>query len=278
MHTQKHPKKQTSYVAKKPDAQGYVEYTPEENSVWNTLYTRQMPIVTNRGCDEYIRGLELLNLSKDRIPQCPEVSQALQKATGWSLEPVPALIPFDRFFKLLANRKFPAATFIRTRAELDYLQEPDIFHEVFGHCPMLTIPAYADFTQLYGQLGLNASPADRVMLARLFWFTNEFGLIDTTKGLRIYGGGILSSSSETVYCLESKKPQRVPLDVITALRTPYRIDILQPIYFVISGFETLFHLMDMDLMAKINEARQLGELPPLYSTEDQQTTGHSALK
>lgn len=261
--------KKTSYVAKSQDANGIVHYTDEENAVWHTLITRQLPIVQNRGCDAYLHGLELLNLPKDRIPQCKEVSQVLHDATGWVLEPVPALIPFDRFFQLLANRHFPAATFIRTQKDIDYLQEPDIFHEVFGHCPLLTDPAYADFTHTYGKLGLNASHEDRVMLARLFWFTNEFGLINTPKGLRIYGGGILSSISETVYCLESNIPVRKPLDVLEALRTPYRIDIMQPIYFVINHFDTLYHLADMDLMALIREARKLGEFAPLYPTQEE---------
>lgn len=254
----------TSYIAKTPDKNGIVQYTPEENSVWQTLVKRQLPIVENRGCDAYIHGLELLNLPHDRIPQCKDVSDVLYKTTGWVLEPVPALIPFDRFFELLANRRFPAATFIRTREDLDYLQEPDIFHEIFGHCPLLTNQAYADFTHTYGKLGLHASHEDRVMLARLFWFTNEFGLIKTPKGLRIYGGGILSSISETVYCLESPIPERKNLDVLEALRTPYRIDIMQPIYFVINNFDTLYHLADMDLFAMIRKARELGEFKPVY--------------
>lgn len=257
--------KKTSYVAKPVDANGIIHYTEDENAVWHTLVTRQLPIVQNRGCDAYLHGLELLNLSHDHIPQCHEVSSVLHKTTGWVLEPVPALIPFDRFFELLATRRFPAATFIRRKEDLDYLQEPDIFHEVFGHCPLLTNPAYADFTHTYGKLGLKASHEDRVLLARLFWFTNEFGLINTPAGLRIYGGGILSSSSETVYCLESPIPQRKPLDVLEALRTPYRIDILQPIYFVINNFDTLYHLAEMDLMDLIRQSRALGEFKPLYT-------------
>lgn len=256
--------KNTSYVSNPVDANGYVNYSDEENAVWHTLITRQLPIVKNRGCEAYLKGLELLNLPHDRVPQCPEVSKVLKEATGWVLEPVPALIPFDQFFKLLANRKFPAATFIRREEDLDYLQEPDIFHEVFGHCPLLTNPAYADFTHTYGKLGLDANPDDRILLARLFWFTNEFGLIETPEGLRIYGGGILSSSAETVYCLESKIPKRVPLDVLDALRTPYRIDIMQPIYFIIENFDILYHLTDMDLMDMVKKARELGEFKPLF--------------
>lgn len=256
--------KETAYVAKPVDSKGNTTYTDEENAVWHDLYIRQFPIVENRACKEYMRGLELLNLSKDRIPQCPEVTNVLQETTGWALEPVPALIPFDRFFYLLANRRFPAATFIRTREDMDYLQEPDIFHEVFGHCPLLTNPAYADFTHLYGQLGLNANHEDRVMLARLYWFTIEFGLIKNGNNLRIYGGGILSSKEETVYCLESDAPVRKPFDPIEALRTPYRIDIMQPIYFVLENFDSLYQLMDKDLLELIHKARALGEHEPVY--------------
>lgn len=260
-------KKTTTYVAHPVDANGNANYTEEENQVWNTLITRQIPIVQGRACDEYLRGVELLNLPKDRVPQCPEVSRVLKAATGWALEPVAALIPFSKFFNLLANRKFPAATFIRRRDELDYLEEPDIFHEIFGHCPMLTNQACADFTHTYGKLGLEASHEDQVMLAKLYWFTIEFGLIKTPQGLRAYGGGILSSKSETVYCVESPIPQRKPFDVMEVLRTPYRINIMQPVYFVIDDFDVLFRLTEMDLISLIREARALGMYDPLYEVK-----------
>ena len=257
-------KSPSTYKAKPVDAEGYAVYTPEEHQVWQELIARQIPVVKGRACDEYIQGIELLNLNSDRIPQCPDVSKILRSITGWTLEPVPALISFDRFFNLLANRKFPAATFIRRKEELDYLQEPDIFHEVFGHCPLLTNQAYADFTETYGRLGLNATPEDRIMLARLYWFTIEFGLIHSAAGLKIYGGGILSSKSETIYALDSDVPLRKPFEVLEALRTPYRIDIVQPVYFYIQSFDDLFKLIDMDLIALIHEARRLGMYQPLY--------------
>jgi len=257
-------KKQTSYIAKPVDAQGYATYTDDENAIWRELVSRQLPLIQNRACDEYIKGIEILDLSKDKIPQCPDISAALQETTGWTLAPVPALIPFDRFFQLLANRQFPAATFIRRREELNYLQEPDIFHEIFGHCPLLTNPAYADFTHTYGKLGLNASPQERIMLARLYWFTIEFGLVNTAAGLRAYGGGILSSINETAYSLESEVPIRKPFDPLEALRTPYRIDIMQPIYFVLNDLSELYKTIDMDLLKLIQQAHQLGEYPPAY--------------
>src|SRR3990167_6330319 len=197
-----------TYQGKPMDPTGKVDYTQEENDTWQTLYSRQLPILQTRACQEYLDGMNLLEFSQHSIPQCQDISKRLKSLTGWTLEPVKAFMPYDEFFSLLANRKFPAATFIRRPEELDYLEEPDIFHEVFGHCPLLTHPAYAEFTQMYGKLGLNASDEDRVMLARLYWFTIEFGLIDTREGLRIYGGGILSSIGESVYCLESSLPER----------------------------------------------------------------------
>lgn len=254
----------SAYVSKPVDKNGLANYTAEENAVWATLYKRQLPIVESHACKEYLDGLALLNLPKDHIAQVPEISSALKKATGWVLESVPALIPSEKFFSLLAEKKFPAATFIRTQEELNYLKEPDMFHEAFGHCPLLTNQGYADFTQAYGNLALTASPEDREMLARLYWFTIEFGLINTPSGLRAYGGGILSSIGETQYCLESPIPKRLPFDPIEALRTPFRIDIMQPIYFVIDSFDVLFHLADMDLMSMIQEARKLGMHKPLF--------------
>jgi phenylalanine-4-hydroxylase len=256
--------KTSSYVAKPVDKNGNAAYTPEENQIWQELVARQSKIVQGRACHEYMRGLELLQLPPNRIPQCHEITTALQAATGWSLEPVPALIPFDQFFHLLANRKFPAATFIRRREEINYLQEPDIFHEVFGHCPMLTNQACADFAQTYGRLALNATHEDQIMLARLYWFTIEFGLINTPQGVRAYGGGILSSMDETCYCIESPAAIRKPFDVIDILRTPYRIDIMQPIYFMIDDFDVLFELTQLNLISLIHEARRLGMHTPSY--------------
>lgn len=259
-------KKTSTYTSKTVDNDGNANYTADENSIWRDLISRQIPIIQERACDEFLNGMHLLQLPTGRIPQCPDVSKVLRATTGWSLASVPALIPFDQFFYLLANKQFPAATFIRRRDELDYLQEPDIFHEVFGHCPLLTNQAYADFTHTYGQLGLNASHEDRVMLAKLYWFTIEFGLIHTKKGLRAYGGGILSSYNESQYCLESPVPLRKPLEVLEVLRTPYRIDIMQPIYFIIDSFDVLFQLIDTDLITFIREAKRLGMHQAMYES------------
>ncbi|WP_062261756.1 phenylalanine 4-monooxygenase [Endozoicomonas arenosclerae] len=257
-------KKPTSYVARKPDENGFIDYPPQEHETWRILYERQLEAIDGRACPEFLEGLDILGLSAEEIPQLNDINEKLKKATGWSVARVPALISFDRFFELLANRQFPVATFIRTREELDYLQEPDIFHEIFGHCPLLTNPDFARLTEIYGQLGLVASKEERVYLARLYWMTVEFGLVHTDDGLRIYGGGILSSFKETVYSLESPEPERQGFDVITALRTPYRIDILQPVYFIIQSLSELHSLTEMDLMAKVHEAMKLGMLEPRF--------------
>ena len=169
--------KSAKYTARKPDEQGVIHYPDEEHETWSILFRRQMEILPGRACDEFIAGLKLLELSADRIPQLPDISNALSKETGWGVARVPALISFDRFFRLLADRQFPVATFIRTRDELDYLEEPDIFHEIFGHCPLLTNPAFASLTQTFGKVGVGASKEERVYLARLYWFTVEFGLL-----------------------------------------------------------------------------------------------------
>jgi phenylalanine-4-hydroxylase len=270
--------KGTKYVAREPDAGGFVRYSDDEHRIWATLYERQDRAIRGKACAEFIHGMELLNLPRDRIPQLEEVSRVLRRETGWEVAYVPALIPFGTFFQLLSERKFPAATFIRTREELDYLQEPDIFHELFGHTPLLTHRDFADFTHTYGRLGLAASREDRVFLARLYWFTVEFGLIQPPgQPLRIYGGGILSSIGETEYAMHSDQPLRKRFDVMDALRTPYRIDIMQPLYYVLEDFSELGELTRMDLMEKIREARRLGLFPPRFPPKEEADAGVSRL-
>jgi phenylalanine-4-hydroxylase len=201
--------------------------------------------------------LKALDLPSDRIPQCGEISEVLKQKTGWSVAPVEAIIPLEDFFTLLANKRFPAATFIRIREELDYLQEPDIFHEFFGHCPLLTNQAYADFVQWYGENALRTSKKAQALLGRLFWFTVEFGLINTTKGLRIYGGGILSSYEETIYALESEIPQRIAFDLDKILQTPYRYDVIQNCYFVVDAIADLFTLKSDSILQQVEKIVQI---------------------
>lgn len=256
------------YVSHKPDQQGYINYSEAEHQTWKTLYNRQTDIIKDRACDEFLHGIDVLQMGAERIPQLPDINKKLKALTGWQVENVPALIGFERFFELLANRRFPAATFIRRPEDIDYIQEPDIFHELFGHCPLLTNQAYADFSQHYGELGLKANKADRAMLARLYWFTIEFGLMQTQQGLKIYGGGILSSKEETCYSLESDIPKRQPLQVIEAFRTHYRIDELQKNYFIINQLSDLQQLAKLDLVTLLNEARILGMKPSAYAPKE----------
>jgi phenylalanine-4-hydroxylase len=260
--------KTSKYTAKIPDADGIIHYTEEEHRVWHDLITTQFPMLPGRACDEYIQAMHLLDFPHDRIPQLHEVSEVLLDYTGWSVTPVPALIDFTRFFELLASRRFPAATFIRSREEMDYLQEPDIFHEIFGHTPLLTDYRFAAFSEAYGKAGLRANKRDHAMLARLFWFTVEFGLVRTAQGLRSYGAGIVSSPGELVYALESDIPDRKPMEPVDVLRTPYRIDIYQTVYFIIDTFDELFELAQRDLISLIQEARRLGMHAPTFPLKD----------
>jgi phenylalanine-4-hydroxylase len=260
--------KSTKYVARTPDARGHIAYTDEEHATWATLIDRQLSHLEGNVCQEYIDALALMDFPRDRIPQLPEISAVLRDHTGWSVAPVPALIDFTRVFEPLANRQFPAATFIRDAEGLDYLEEPDIFHEVFGHTPLLTDYRFAAFTEAYGKAGLAADRKDHAMLARLFWFTVEFGLVQTKEGLRSYGAGIVSSPGELEYALHSDVPERRPFDALAALRTPYRIDIFQTVYYVLDSFDTLFELAQSDLVAKIGEARRLGMFEPTYPVKN----------
>jgi phenylalanine-4-hydroxylase len=247
-----------TYVAKKPDKNGFVDFAREEHEVWQALYARQIKLLQNRACDEFMDGVHKLKLDPDKIPQLGEVSRELKKATGWQVVPVEALISFKEFFDLLAHKSFPAATFIRRKEDLDYLKEPDIFHEVFGHCPLLTHEPFANFTERIGLLGQTMTKEERVMLARLYWFTVEFGLIATEAGLRIYGGGILSSKGESVYALESSVPVREVFELSKVLRTPYRYDEMQTKYFIINSFSELFALVNQDLRDAFNRAQTNG--------------------
>jgi phenylalanine-4-hydroxylase len=257
-------KGESAYQSKNPDPSGYISYTKEENEIWRDLIHRQVPMLRGRACPQWIDAMNEMNFPMDRVPQLPDISEVLMQHTGWSVAPVPALIGFTEFFDLLANRRFPVATFIRSREDFDYIKEPDIFHEVFGHTPPLTDHRFAAFVEAYGKAGLAADPSDHAMLARLFWFTVEFGLVNTPEGIRAYGSGIMSSPGELVYAVESETPERRPFDPVDALRTPYRIDILQPVYFVIDSFDQLFDLAQSDLLGYIREARRLGMHEPKF--------------
>jgi len=252
--------KLSQYVAKQPDASGCIQYDAVENETWKILIQRQMPLVEQYACSEYIDALAKLDLPLDQIPQCAAVTERLITKTGWKVAPVPALIDFKTFFDMLANKVFPAASFIRSRQELDYLQEPDIFHEIFGHTPLLSDPHFAEFTHSIGLLGQQADKSQYVWIARIYWFTVEFGLLNG----KALGAGLISSFSELSYSVESEAAIRKPFDLIEVLRTPYRIDIHQPIYYVLESMEQLLALSKQDLFAAIEQARALGLHAPLY--------------
>lgn len=256
--------KSTEYQAKIPDAQGFITYDRDEDAVWRDLMARQMPEVTRHMAEPYLAGLHKLALPRDRVPQCPDLSETLHSLTGWRVAPVPALIPFGTFFGMLADRCFPAASFIRKRKHFDYIEEPDIFHEIFGHAPLLTDPRFAAFSQAIGQAGLRADKADYAWLIRLYWFSIEFGLTREGDAIKGLGSGLASSISELDWAVASPEPQRRGFDVLDILRTPYRIDILQPVYFVIEDLDVLFQAAERDLLADVARARSLGLFKPLY--------------
>ncbi|RAK52260.1 phenylalanine 4-monooxygenase [Phenylobacterium deserti] len=220
--------------------QGWDSYSQAEHDVWITLYERQASLLPGRACDPFLRGLEALDLHRTGIPDFNRINEELQRLTGWSVVAVPGLVPDEVFFDHLANRRFPAGQFIRRADQLDYLQEPDVFHDVFGHVPMLTDPVFADYMQAYGKGGQRALGYGHLHnLARLYWYTVEFGLLQTPRGLRIYGAGIVSSLAESIFALDDPSPNRLGFDLERVMRTPYRIDDFQQVYFVIPSLQSL---------------------------------------
>lgn len=221
-------------------AQRWDAYSPAEHAMWDKLFARQAAMLEGRVVPEFLAGLEILRLARGGIPNFDELSARLHKATGWQVVAVPGLVPDDVFFNHLANRRFVAGRFIRTPEQVDYLQEPDIFHDVFGHVPLLAHPVFADYMQAYGKGGLRAAGAGTIAkLARLYWYTVEFGLINTDQGLRLYGSGIVSSYAESKFALEDASPNRLGFNLPRLLQTDYRIDDFQQSYFVIDSFEQL---------------------------------------
>ena len=218
------------------------EYDSEDDAIWDDLFKRQMEVLPGRAATAFMEGTEKLDLGRGGVPEFGVLSEELDKLTGWSVVPVPMLIPDHVFFWHLANRRFPAGNFIRTRETFDYIQEPDVFHDVFGHVPMLTDPVYADYMQEYGKAGWKAMRYNRLKaLGSLYWYTVEFGLIEEKPGdIRAYGAGILSGPTEVVYSVEAESPNRIMLNVDRVMRTDYVISDLQPTYFVIPSFEDLF--------------------------------------
>jgi phenylalanine-4-hydroxylase len=237
------PKNRFRDARRNPDFtidQDWASYSPAEHDRWNRLFRRSHAVLQSRACDEFLAMIDALSLSEGGIPDMEKLSDRLECITGWRVVPVIELVPDDVFFTHLANRRFPAGAFIRPEEQLDYLQEPDIFHDIFGHVPLLANPVFADFMVAYGKGGQRAMELGQLAnLARLYWYTVEFGLIRTPAGLRIFGAGILSSVAECEFALESSSPNRVAFDLERVMRTKYAIDDFQQTYFVIESFEKL---------------------------------------
>jgi phenylalanine-4-hydroxylase len=220
--------------------QDWGAFTPEEHARWDTLFARQSAQLPGRAAAAFLHGLDVLKLSKPGIPDFAELNEHLGARTGWSVVAVPGLVPDEVFFDHLANRRFVAGRFIREPHQMDYLREPDVFHDVFGHVPLLSDPVFADYMQAYGRGGLRAIRLGGLeMLARLYWYTVEFGLIHESGRLKIFGAGIVSSHGESIYALEDPTPRRIAFDMKRVMRTLYRIDAYQETYFVIDSFEDL---------------------------------------
>jgi phenylalanine-4-hydroxylase len=238
-------------------SQDWDAFTAAEHAMWDTLFARQSAMLPGRASEAFLRGIDVLRLEKPGIPDYRELNARLMDATGWQVVAVPGLVPDDVFFDHLANRRFPAGNFIRTPDQLDYLQEPDVFHDVFGHVPMLADPVFADYMVAYGEGGLRSLQFDALkQLARLYWYTVEFGLIREAGGLRIYGAGIVSSYAESVFALDSDSPNRIGFDLARVMRTDYRIDDFQQNYFVIDSLDQL-------LDTTVNT-----DFAPLYAAND----------
>ena len=241
--------------------QDWAAYTEEEHALWRKLYQRQEQLLPGRACDEFITSLAALKAS-DGIPDFVATSKALFAATGWSIVAVPGLIPELTFFTHLANRRFPVTVWLRSPEEFDYIVEPDVFHDYFGHVPLLFNPIFADHIQEYGKGGLKAlSVGGLDQLARLYWYTIEFGLVQSPQGLRVYGAGILSSGGELTYCLQPSGSRHIALDVERCMRTLYKIDSFQETYFVIRDFKQLFDDTEPDFTPMYQRIKQQQPLP-----------------
>ena len=244
-------------------AQHPEDYTAEDHRTWRTLFERQTAMLRGRVVDEFHAGLDALGIAPAGIPDFNDINRVLSQATGWTVVAVPGLVPDDVFFRHLAARRFPAGYWIRKPDQLDYIEEPDVFHDVYGHVPLLMQPRYADYMAEYGRAGLAyAGRPALTNLARLYWYTVEFGLMQTRAGLRIFGAGIISSAGESVYSLESAEPARVRFDTGRVLRTLYKIDDFQRIYFVLSGYGDLPALTTGELDRLIAAVQRQPDIAP----------------
>jgi phenylalanine-4-hydroxylase len=243
--------------------QDWERFTPEEHATWDTLFARQAKLLPGRVSDAWAKGLDVLKLDRPGIPRYEELNERLMRATGWQVIAVPGLVPDDVFFDHMANRRFVAGNFIRRPDQLDYLEEPDVFHDVFGHVPMLADPVFGDYLAAYGRGGQRALGLDALKyLGRLYWYTVEFGLITEPEGMRIYGSGIVSSYAESRFALDDPSPNRIAFDLARVMRTEYRIDDFQQNYFVIPSFDELLRVtVETDFAPLYDRLKQLPDIP-----------------
>jgi phenylalanine-4-hydroxylase len=240
--------------------QDWAAYSNDEHDLWKRLYARQSTLLPRYACDEFLDSLETLNFGTG-IPKFDEINPKLKAATNWQIVAVPGLLPDDVFFNHLAHRRFPVTVWLRNPEEFDYIVEPDIFHDFFGHVPLLFDKTFADYLEAYGKGGVKAKGLNALnYLARLYWYTVEFGLIETPGGLRTYGAGILSSGGELPYCIESTKPNRIRFDLLRVMQSKYKIDTFQETYFVIKNFKELFDATAPDFTPYYAELRTRSEL------------------
>ena len=243
--------------------QDWDHYGAAEHAVWKTLFERQSKLLPGRACDQFVQGMRALPIGAEQIPDFRRLNEILSKRTGWQVVAVPGLVPDEVFFEHLANRRFPAGQFIRKAEQLDYIEEPDVFHDVFGHVPMLMNPVIADYIQAYGIGGLRAQKLGVLPnLARVYWYTIEFGLLLQPDGLRIYGSGIVSSHAETLFALEDDSPNRIRFNLERVMRTHYRIDDFQETYFVIGALDELLELARIDFAPVYERIQGRSEFEP----------------
>lgn len=243
--------------------QDWESYSADEHSRWDSLYARQAKLLPGRACDEFIDALDQLQLSRSGIPNLERLSDRLEAITGWRVVAVPGLVPDEAFFTHLANKRFPSGAFLRRADEMDYIEEPDIFHDVFGHVPLLANPTFSDFMQAYGQGGLRAMGLGVLhRLARFYWYTVEFGLMQSSDGMRIYGAGILSSATETEFALKDPSPNRIGFSPERLMRTNYRIDDFQQTYFVVDSLQTLLNESYQDFGPIYQRLASMPDLDP----------------
>nr|WP_315495217.1 phenylalanine 4-monooxygenase [uncultured Rhodoferax sp.] len=271
--------------------QRWEHYTAQDHAVWKTLFERQTALLPGLACAEFVEGMRHLPISAQGIPNFAELNDVLKPQTGWQVVAVPGLVPDEVFFEHLANRRFPSGNFIRGANQLDYLKEPDVFHDVFGHVPMLMHPVMADFIQMYGEAGLRAQRIGKLTeLARVYWYTVEFGLVkevvNGAQALRIYGAGIASSFTESVYAVQSASPHRIGFELERVMRTHYRIDDFQESYFVLDSLDDLLALARIDfdpIYARLNHgpSYQPGDVLPtdtvLYRGSGEYHRTHTAV-